>query len=80
MGLRVYLELRMRLRVGLEDDGGVVPAEAEIVRDRLGRVRDRVRVNGRVRVWVGVRVGVAVGVGVGVGVCVGVEVGVEVSG
>ena len=34
MGLRVYLELRMRLRVGLEDDGGVVPAEAEIVRDR----------------------------------------------
>ena len=49
MGLRVYLELRMRLRVGLEDDGGVVPAEAEIVRDRLGRVRDRgrLRVRGR---------------------------------
>ena len=47
MGLRVYLELRMRLRVGLEDDGGVVPAEAEIVRDRLGRVRDRVRGRGR---------------------------------
>ena len=51
MGLRVYLELRVRLRVGLEDDGGVVPAEAEIVRDRLGRVRDRGRgsVRGRGR-------------------------------
>ena len=47
MGLRVYLELRVRLRVGLEDDGGVVAAEAEIVRDRLGRVRDRGRGRGR---------------------------------
>ena len=49
MGLRVYLELRVGLRVGLEDDGGVVPAEAEIVRDRLGRVRDRVRGRGGAR-------------------------------
>jgi hypothetical protein len=39
VGLRVYLELRVGLRVGLEDEGGVVAAEAEIVRDRLGRVR-----------------------------------------
>ena len=78
MGLRVYLELRVRLRVGLEDDGGVVPAEAEIVRDRLGRVRDRGRGRGRVRGRVGVRV--AAGVGVGAGAWVGVGVGVEVRG
>ena len=67
MGLRVYLELRVRLRVGLEDDGGVVAAEAEIVRDRLGRVRDRGRgsVRGRGRVGVRVVTGLRLGLGLG---------------